>query len=256
MQMVAAAKMKKAQELTIANRNYARKLFEITRNLITESARAKGKNQYHLYMVVSPDKGLCGSLNTNLTRKILETVKDEKDKAKFLTIGKKGEQAVVKYASSCLLAVYNFGISQPRYENVVSVAKYVLDEFNKGSFVKVMIIYTDFVNTLVQKPTVKQILPIKKEDAPRRESSQIQYLFEPDKKTILNQLIPYYVENQLFQLVLEAYASEQSARMMAMKNATDNAMEVMKELTLMYNRQRQTQITNEIADIATAKMVI
>lgn len=255
MQMVSAAKMKKAQDLALMNRNYAQKLFEITRNLIAKRAAQSEINIYELYVVITPDKGLCGSLNTNLSRKILEIIKTEKEAARFVTIGKKGEQVVARYAGPLLSASFDFGIGQPKYEQVVSVAHHILNEFNKGKVGRVLVLYTDFVNTLVQKPVVKQILPIKNEDA-ILEVPEIEYLFEPDKNTILNQLIPYYVENQLFQLVLEAYASEQSARMMAMKNATDNAAEIMKELTLMYNRERQMQITNEIADITTAKMVI
>lgn len=155
------------------------------------------------------------------------------------------------------MASFDFGFSQPKYEAVVPVAKLILDEFNLKKVSKIFVLYANFVNTLVQYPEVKQILPVKLENEDIKiEGKGLEYIFEPSKAQILKHIIPYYVENQLFQLVLESYASEQSARMIAMKNATDNAKEVVKELTLVYNRARQMQITNEINDNATAQMAI
>ncbi len=252
MQMVAAARMKKAQDLTLTNRAYANKLFEMTRNLIQEK-HENSQILKHLYLIISPNKGLCGSLNTNLYKNILEIITRETEDVSFVTIGKISEQAVTKYSKN-LIASFDFGINQPTYELIVPVAKFILNEYKKGVYKEVCVLYTDFENTLVQRPRVIQILPIKK-DLEGHEAV-IEYIFEPDRRSLLTYLIPYYIENQLFQLVLESYASEQSARMMAMKNATDNANEITKELTLIYNRARQTQITNEIADIATAQMVI
>lgn len=254
MQMVSAAKMKKAQDAALLNRNYSGKLFEMTRNLIESKSVENKQNAKILYIVITPSKGLCGSLNTNLTRKFLEIYKEEKENSFFITIGKKGEQIISKISKN-VLASFDFGINQPKYDAVVPVAKFVLEEFQKGTFSKVVVLYADFINTLVQKPKKLQILPIKKTEENYLEN-KIDYVFEPNKTSILSYLIPYYIENQIFQLVLEAYASEQSARMIAMKNATDNAKEVVRDLTLIYNRARQAQITNEISDIATAQMAI
>lgn len=253
MQMVSAAKMKKAQNQALLNRNYSGKLFEMTRNLIKSKGKENTNNLKTLYLIITPSKGLCGSLNTNLARKLLEVNRENRENTYFVTIGKKGEQ-IISRISNNLLASFDFGITQPKYETVVPVARLILDEFNKNTFSRVMVLYADFVNTLVQKPKILQILPINKEEA--ETSQKIDYLFEPSKSSILTYLIPYYIENQIFQLVLEAYASEQSARMIAMKNATDNAQEVVHDLTLIYNRARQMQITNEINDIATAQMAI
>lgn len=253
MQMVSAAKMKKAQNQALLNRNYSGKLFEMTRNLIKSKDKENINNAKTLYLIITPSKGLCGSLNTNLARKLLEVTREDRENTYFVTIGKKGEQ-IVSRISNNLLASFDFGITQPKYEQVVPVAKLILEEFNKNTFSRVLVLYADFVNTLVQKPKILQILPINKEEA--ETSQKIDYLFEPNKSSILTYLIPYYIENQIFQLVLEAYASEQSARMIAMKNATDNAQEVVHDLTLIYNRARQMQITNEINDIATAQMAI
>lgn len=253
MQMVSAAKMKKAQNQALLNRNYSGKLFEMTRNLIKSKGKENTNNLKTLYLIITPSKGLCGSLNTNLARKLLEVNRENRENTYFVTIGKKGEQ-IISRISNNLLASFDFGITQPKYETVVPVARLILDEFNKNTFSRVMVLYADFVNTLVQKPKILQILPINKEEA--ETSQKIDYLFEPSKSSILTYLIPYYIENQIFQLVLEAYASEQSARMIAMKNATDNAQEVVHDLTLIYNRARQMQITNEINDIATAQMTI
>jgi F-type H+-transporting ATPase subunit gamma len=255
MQMVAAAKMKKAQNSALINRNYCAKLFEITRNLI-KSEGDVDENGKELYVTITPNKGLCGSLLTNLTKKILEIINAKRENAFFINIGKKSEQTLVKYSSNTI-ASFDFGIGQSSYSQVIPVAKLTLDEFYSGKYTKVLVLYTNFINTLIQKPTIKQILPIRKEDIPSDMiDEKIEYLFEPDKNGILNYLIPYYIENQLFQLVLESYASEQSARMIAMKNATDNATEITKELTLIYNRARQMQITNEINDIATAQLAL
>lgn len=257
MQMVSAAKMKKAQDQALTNRNYSAKLFEITRNLIPKDSSVEMSVEKELYVMITPSKGLCGSLLTNLTKNILEIIMRQNNSVYFISIGKKGEQTLTKYSKN-VLAAFDFGISQPKYSQVVPVAKLILDEFEKHSCKRVIVLYTEFINTLIQKPTLKQILPIKKESLEQNitHEEQIDYIFEPNKRLILKHLIPYYIENQLFQLVLESYASEQSARMMAMKNATDNANEVTKELTLIYNRERQMQITNEINDIATAQLAI
>lgn len=255
MQMVAAAKMKKAQTQALVNRNYSVKLFEITRNLIKDEIKDENAGK-DLYVIVTPNKGLCGSLVTSLTKKILEIITIKQESAFFINIGKKSEQILGKFSKN-IIASFDFSISQPNYAQVIPVAKLVLDEYSSGKYTKVFVLYTNFINTLIQKPSVKQILPIRKEDIQEDVvDERIEYLFEPDKNEILNQLIPYYIENQLFQLVLESYASEQSARMIAMKNATDNATEITKELTLIYNRMRQMQITNEINDIATAQLTI
>lgn len=252
MQMVAAAKMKKAQDQAMQNRIYSSKLFEMAKSLVKKE---KNKEAEKIYILITPSKGLCGSLNTNLIRKFLEVTQDDA-KAEFITIGKKGEMQVAKLGKK-ILATFDFGFSQPKYEQIIPVAKLVLNEFNKRKNAKIIAIYANFINTLTQYPDLKQILPIKiaKEDIPE-DVKEIKYIFEPSKKEILEYIIPYYVENQLYQLVLEAYASEQSARMIAMKNATDNAKEVVKDLTLVYNRARQMQITNEINDNATAQLVL
>lgn len=256
MQMVAAAKMKKAQDAAILNRNYADKLFEMTGRLIPYMHHAKFDSKRDLYLIITPNKGLCGSLNTNLTKLILEIIKEKRGVADFISLGKKGETVLAKYSSG-IRATFNCGLTQPKYNIILPIAKMILDEFIKGRYGKVFVLYTEYVNSLVQHPKIKQILPIEQESYDGQNSHLAhEYIFEPSKENLIDELIPYFVENQLFQLLLESYASEQSARMIAMKNATDNAREIMKELTLVYNRERQTQITNEIADIATAQLAI
>lgn len=260
MQMVSAAKMKRAQDAALANRNYATSLFEMTGKLLKFQSQKKENIDQILCLVISPNKGLCGSLVTNLLKKVLQLVNEYKDNVKFITIGKKCQQAVGKFGNQ-LLASFDIGSVQPRYEKIVPIADLTEREFATGKYQQVIVLYTDFVNTLVQKAAVKKILPIEWESLKSNEkkeelNNKIEYLFEPGKKEILEELVPYYIENQIYQLVLESYASEQSARMVSMKNATENAMQIAKDLTLIYNRERQTQITNEIADIATAQLVI
>lgn len=259
MQMVAASKMKKAQSQAINTRPYATELLTAVNSL-------KGRVDPSLHpllttneisateavVLIAPDKGLCGGLVTNLARVLLEKDKN----TSFIVLGKKGRDAALRMGFN-IEAYFDLGISQPKYEIVPPIAKTIITGFISGKFSKVSIVYTKFINTLSQKPVAETILPLSLEKiVEQQEENFKEYLFEPSANQVLDALLPHYVEMQLYQIILESYASEQSARMMAMKNASDNAKDIITELTLSYNKVRQTLITNEIADIATAAMTI
>lgn len=259
MQMVAASKMKRAQNQAINTRPYASELLTAVNSL-----RGKVDPQVHplltssenqtteAVVLIAPDKGLCGGLVTNLSRVLI----DKNKNTSFIILGKKGRDTALRMGFN-IEAYFDLGISQPKYEIVPPIAETIIKGFNCGKFSKVSVVYTKFINTLSQKPTTETILPLSLEKILEEQSESFkEYLFEPNANQVLDALLPHYVEMELYQIILESYASEQSARMMAMKNASDNAKEIIGELTLSYNKIRQSLITNEIADIATAAMTV
>jgi len=253
MQMVAVSKLKKAQEATIAGRPYVEKLMSVTQNVL---GKVNGEFE-HVYMknngkdktliiAIGPDKGLCGGLNTNLTREISNF--DSKNKnSVYLTIGKKMESAVLSLQKE-LIAAFKFGTMLPSFGMVLPIIK-IIDEYFLGQKVgSVKIISTNFVSVFSQKPTVTDLLPIN----PPPALSLTQTIFEPTASKLLPPLLKHFVEMTIYQKLLEAYASEQGAKMVAMQSATDNALEIVQDLGLEYNKGRQEKITNEILDIGSA----
>lgn len=263
MEMVAASKMRKAQEQTTMSRPYSSNLNgavkEIAKKVDTNKHKflTKGEGEKTLIVLIGPGKGLCGSLISNLQREVMEFKGTHNKDLASIAVGRKAKDISLRLGLN-LVAEFPIGLNQPTYELIVPISKIVSDEYIKGNYQKVFVVFTEFVNTLTQRPLVKELLPIEKEEEAKEIVSNVfsEYVFEPNSDSVLESLFPHYVEMELYQLLLEAYASEQSARMMAMKNATDNAKDIMDELTLSYNKIRQSMITNEIADIATASMVI
>ena len=263
MEMVAASKMRRAQGQTTATRPYSTKLYEAVNNIALKVD--SGKHKYltlpdkvtnRLLVLIGPDKGLCGGLVTSLAREVLVFEKIDGRELSILAIGKKAKDTAIRLGID-LIAEFPIGFTQPKYEFIVPIAKIVADCFTRGDYQEVVVSFTEFVNTMTQNPAIRKLLPIERKVSPENEQDRFsEYLFEPNIDSILENLLPHYLEMQLYQLLLEAYASEQSARMIAMKNATDNAKDIMDELTLSYNKVRQQIITNEIADIATANIVI
>lgn len=258
MQMVAASKMKKAQNQAINTRPYANELLTAVNSLRGKvdpsihpllSSKEEG---VEAVVLIAPDKGLCGGLVTNLSRSLL----DKNKNTSFIVLGKKGRDTVLRLGLN-IEAYFDLGISQPKYEIVPPIAETIIAGFISGKYSKVSVVYTKFINTLSQKPITETILPLSIEKILDEEQKNFkEYIFEPNPNHVLDALLPHYVEMELYQIILESYASEQSARMMAMKNASDNAKDIIGELTLSYNKIRQALITNEIADIATSAMTV
>ena len=272
MQMVAAAKMRKAQQAALGGRPYAELLSR------TLAAVAVGTSdgahellkvrevKKELVIVVSTDKGLCGPLNTNLMR---EVAKFDPEKTIFVALGRKAVQYLVR-SKRTLVAEFelkdNFSFLQSK-----SVSKFAMDKFTAGEVDRVTVVFTDFVNTLTQIPKVRSIIPIgslavtvgiggAQEDAKAlveaKSGGSSEFTFEPDQGAVLSAILPHFVHFQVYQMVLDARASEHSSRMVAMKSATDNAKQLIKDLTLEYNKVRQAAITTELLEITTAQMAL
>ena len=266
MQMVAASKMRKAQQHALAGRPYAALM-----NKVLVSLQKRTDPKLHplleirplnkkLVLIISTDKGLCGALNTNLFR---ETANFDQAKTAFVVTGKKARQFIARTKRE-LLADFELKDS-PSFVETKPVSKFCTEKFLSREVDNVSVLYTHFINTINQRAVVQTLLPISGFDLPKGEPSEganqhvdpmIGYVFEPNAETVLDVMLPYYLQYQVFQMILDARASEHSARMVAMKNATDNAKEFIKDLTLEYNKMWQASITTELLEIATAQMAL
>jgi len=270
MQMVASSKMRKAQLAALAGRPYA-----ILMNQMIVSASKDSQDFVHALMekrevkkrgvlAISTDKGLCGALNSNLGREVMKYDKD----TVFFAAGKKGAQFFSRTKRN-LAAEFTYK-DAPAFAEARVMAKTLVEMFLKGEVDCVDIVYTRFINTLSQKVEVRRLLPIGElqvllnaptsaEAAEAKSEEQgvsLEHLFEPNAKSVLSELLPHFVNFIVYQALLEAKASEHSARMVAMKNATDNAKQLIKDLTLEYNKLRQANITKELLEITTAQMAL
>jgi F-type H+-transporting ATPase subunit gamma len=256
MEMVAASKMRRAQDRMAAARPYATRM----RNVIAHLAHAHPEYR-HPYMVeqpgkdiglivVSTDRGLCGGLNANLFRALLREMKawhDEGRKIDFCTIGRKGTGFFSRFGGRIVAQTSNLG-DAPQIADLIGTVKVMLDAYDQQRVSRVYLAYNEFVNTMTQRPRVEQLLPIVP-DADERLRHRWDYIYEPEAKDVLTQLLMRYVESLVYQGVVENLASEQAARMVAMKAASDNAGTLIDELQLIYNKARQAAITQEIAEI-------
>ena len=268
MQMVASSKMRRAQLAALAGRPYAdlmnTMLAQVSGNAgdFSHPLMEKREGTKRAVILISSDKGLCGALNSNLTR---EAVKFDKDATVFVCAGKKGAQFISRTKRK-LAAEFTYK-DAPVFAEARAISKFVQEMFIKGEVDQVDVLYTNFISTLNQKPEVQPLLPIGEirgvstgvqgaESSTALEKSEIEYLFEPGAEGVLGALLPHYLNFQVFQFLLEAKASEHSSRMVAMKNATDNAKQLIKDLTLEYNKLRQANITKELLEITTAQMAL
>lgn len=256
MQMIAASKLKHAQEAALSSRPYVEKLSTVTHNMTTrlntrplpDYLLTPVKNGKTLLVVISPDKGLCGGLITNLTREIIKRNTKEDS---IITVGKKMENSIM-YLKKDLIAAFPFGNTLPSFDMVYPVIKLINDYFSNKKIEKVEILSTHFVNVFIQRPVITQLLPVippEETTGEVKKSGSSFQLFEPDEETILPDLLKRYIEMVLYQEILESYLSEQSARMLSMQNATNNAKDIIEDLKLEYNKSRQAKITNELLDI-------
>lgn len=269
MQLVAAAKMKKAQDQANQGRAYSEVMNQILVAL-KESAEeglhpffSEGQGSKTLVLLITTDKGLCGALNTNLLKKVV--LSDFGSEVEFVTIGRKGSQALARLRKTLIA---DFPIKDPaKFLEVRSVGNFIQDKFLSGEYKKVLVAFNNFVNTVTLVPAIEQLLPVNpvtlggKRDFDETSkdvdpSSLPDYTFEPNAEQVFATVLPQYVNGTLYQMLLESRASEHSSRMVAMKNATDNAKQMLKDLSLEYNKVRQAAITNELLEITTAKMAL
>jgi F-type H+-transporting ATPase subunit gamma len=273
MQLVAAAKMKKAQDQATNGRSYAdlmNKVLVSLKEKAEENAHpyfAPGTGGKTLVLLITSDKGLCGALNTNLLRKVSQS--EFGDDAEYVTVGRKGAAYIGRLKKNLLA---DFPIKDPaRFAEVRSVGKYIQDKYLTGEYTRVVVAFNNFINTVTTVPSVEQLLPINPvtlggkrsyegmgtgEVADATHGPTLDYTFEPTAAEVFSTVLPQYVNNTIYQMLLEARASEHSSRMVAMKNATDNAKQMLKDLSLEYNKLRQAAITNELLEITTAKMAL
>lgn len=261
MQLVATSKMNRAQEAVQKTRPYADKIGQVLHNLAEAIPAEEGlpplfetrQERNIALLVLSTNRGLCGALNTNLARRALEFVNGlesngDRPQVSLVGVGKVGIRMLGNVLP--LAAGFTEVADRPRVTDVLPIARLLIDGFEMREFDAVHVIYPDFVNTLTQRPEHVQLLPVTRSEFHNTTGSRGDYLYEPDAMGVLQMLLPRYIEMSLYRLVLEAAASEHSARMVAMRNATDNASDLIEDLTLYYNRQRQASITNEMIDIA------
>jgi len=262
MEMVSASKMRKAQDRMRAARPYADKIRNITANLSQANPeyhspymRKGGEAKAVGYIVVTTDKGLCGGLNTNVLRAVTNKMRDLQaagTSAQAVAIGNKGFGFLNRIGAKVVSHVTHLG-DRPQLEKLIGPVKVMLDAFVEGKLDAVYLCYTKFINTMKQEPMVEQLLPLSAERLQQSAAEKAQYgwdyIYEPDAPSVIDELLTRYIEALVYQSVAENMASEQSARMVAMKAATDNAGNLINELKLVYNKTRQAAITKELSEI-------
>ncbi len=253
MQLVAAAKMKKAQDQALAGRDYSHQLNGVLQDIsegfsdATHPLLQKREGSRELVLIISTDKGLCGAINTNLGKIVR---KDASENADFVTVGRKLRIMMEKLGRN---VIADFTVKDPvPLADARAIASLLSRQYLDGNYDKVSVAYTRFVNTISQQPEVVQLLPVVPPTVSGQVTDTTDFLFEPSPEAVLGAILPLYINFRVFQTLLEARASEHSARMVAMKAATDNAKKFIKELTLEYNKLRQGAITAELLEITTA----
>jgi F-type H+-transporting ATPase subunit gamma len=259
MELVAASRMRRAQQRVTQARPYSSAMRAMIARL--GAARREGEALHPLLqqrpiqrvglVMLTTDRGLCGALNTNVIRRGTEFLLSTEQDAELVTVGRKGQDFMVRRGREIRATFTALG-DRPDYMAIVPIARIITEDFERGGIDAAYILFPRFISTLTQRPQVDQLLPITPEAAETGAAGRVEYIYEPDPAGILDELLPRYVEVQIYQAVLETIASEQSARMIAMRNANDSAKELIDSLTLSYNKARQAAITREVTEIASA----
>lgn len=263
MELVAASKMKKAVSQTLSSRYYAHYSREVLgrvadsiKNASHPYLAARGHKKI-LVIVVTSNRGLCGAYNAQVMREVMDLMRTKADREySFIAVGKKGEVSLRRLGLN-IIATFPDLPDAPMLRDTNPIASIAISEYEKGAFDRVKIIYTDYVSALTQKPETLQLLPVSKKDISKavedlggEAKSSPQYVLEPNSESLIINLIEELSRSHIYQMLLESISSEQSARMVAMKNATDAAGEIIDELTLVFNKARQSSITQEISEIS------
>ena len=254
MEMVAASKMKRAQERGLAGRPYAERIRQVIADLaaLPEAGRVlhplleRRPVSKVAIVYITPDRGLCGGLVANLNRTTASFILEQDVPVTLSCIGRKGVDFMRRHGRD-IRAEFTGLSDKPGLLDTLPISRIIIDDYTDGLIDLVYLGYAQFVSTLVQRPVLKQVLPVEPAAIPTEQN--VDYIYEPGPAGVLDQLLPRFVEMQVYQAIVESIASEQSARMVAMRNATDNANELIQDLTLMYNKARQESITKELLDI-------
>ena len=250
--MIAASKMRRAQERGLAGRPYSEKIQQVIADLAAlPEMRVHPLLQYRpvnriAIVHITPDRGLCGGLNANLNRNVASFILKQPVPVTLIAVGRKGLDFMARYGRDIRADFTHLG-DQPLLLDTLPISRIIIDDYTAGAIDKVYLSYARFVSTMVQKPVIQQLLPVEPAVIPAAQN--VEYIYEPSPDAVLNELLPRFVEMQVYHAILESIASEQSARMVAMRNATDNANELITDLTLLYNKARQESITKELLDI-------
>jgi F-type H+-transporting ATPase subunit gamma len=255
MEMIAASRMRRAQERGLAGRPYSEKITQVIAALA--ALPMEGKALHPLLqrrpvakvavVHITPDRGLCGGLVGNVNRKVASFILEQQAVAvKLVTVGRKGFDFMRRSSQDIVAEFIGLG-DRPSLLDTLPISRIIIDDFSNGAIDEVYLSYTRFISTMTQEPVLEKILPT--EPAPIPTIQNVGYIYEPNPVLVLDELLPRFIEMQVYHAILEAVASEQSARMVAMRNATDNASELIDDLTLMYNKERQEMITKELLDI-------
>jgi len=253
MEMIATSKMRRAQEAGLAGRPYAQKITQVIADL---AALPHGEALHPLLqrrpvnkigvVHITPDRGLCGGLHSNINRTTANFVLAQGMPATMIIVGRKGLDFMSRYGRNIRAEFTRLG-DRPSLLDTLPISRIIIDDYTHGEIDAVYLAYAQFTSTTVQKPILQQVLPVEPAMLPRGQS--VDYIYEPDPAHVLGELLPRFVEMQVYHAILEAIASEQSARVVAMRNATDNANELIQDLTLIYNKARQESITKELLEI-------
>ncbi len=255
MQMIAASKMRRAQDMVVAGRPYSDKIERMLADLAAVQSQTdeavvplleSRPVQKSALVLVTPDRGLCGGLHANMNRAAGETIAAADSDFVVITVGRKGRNFIVRSGTELLATFEGIG-DRPSLDDTRPISDIVIQEFEKREIDRVLIGYSRFINTAVQTPEIATLIPV--EPSELETGEDVDYIYEPDPRGVLEELLPRYVEMEIYHAILEAIASEHSARMVAMKNATDAANDLVSELTLVLNKARQESITSEILDI-------
>lgn len=266
-QMVATSKMRRAQERVEQSRPYAEQLRALVSRLARASETDLGSGAVLMiqrpvtkigYLLISPDRGLCGALPTNVNRRAaisvtevqsdLEKEGGQRAEVNFIAVGRKGRDFVVRSPYNLMAEFTNYG-DRPSMNDASAIAQVAMDAFKTGEVDVVYLVYPKFVNTVTQTPTVVKLLPVEPPEEEDNAAKNVEYIYEPDPQTLFEALLPRYVDLLVYQALLETLASQWSAQMVAMKNATDSARELLDDLKLTYNKARQASITTQILEV-------
>jgi F-type H+-transporting ATPase subunit gamma len=255
MSLIAASKMRRAQNSVLQGRPYSEKIQEVIAHLAAQPSDDADSRQPLLetrpveriaILVISPDRGLCGGLHSNLNRRVGQFILAQEAPVEAIAVGRKGRDFMVRSGSD-LRAVFTDLGETPELADTTAISHILIDAYSEGTADEVYLAYTRFVSTLSQQPVVEKLLPV--EPSELTASARVGYIYEPDNLRVLQNLLPRFVEMEVYHALLEAIASEQSARMVAMRSATDNANQLSDDLTVVMNKLRQESITNELLDL-------
>lgn len=255
MEMIATSKMRRAQEAGVAGRPYDEKIRQVISDL---AALPQAGGALHPLLQrrpveriavvhITPDRGLCGGLNANINRRTASFILEQTVPVTLITVGRKGNEFMRRTGREILAEFTRLG-DRPSLMDTLPISRIVIDDYSSGLVDMVYLVFARFVTTMTQTPVLERLLPVEPLELPAMQNAE--YIYEPGPDVVLGELLPRFVEMEVYHAILESIASEQSARMVAMRNATESAKELIEDLTLMYNKARQESITTELLDIA------